>query len=238
MDCTLPGMIVTGASGFVGRNFLKTVTGRYRLFCIARRSQSEAGVRSDDNLRWTQVDIAEWEKLKDLIQRVQDHGGVDYIVHFAGYYDFTNKMHLEYTRTNVEGTRNVLALAKQLGIKRFLFASSLAACEFSNSDRVIDESSPPDADFPYALSKRAGEAMMREYSQWFPCTIIRMAAIFGDWCEYPPLYVLMNTWLSGSVHSRILGGHGQTAVPYIHIYDLIRFCLRIIEKNDTLPEWH
>jgi len=235
MDYSLPGILITGASGFVGRNFIKAAAGKFRLFCIARRSMAEAGVQKDDNLRWTQVDIGDWEKLKDIIQRVKDHGGVDYTVHFAGYYDFTNENNPEYLRTNVFGTKNILEVSRLLEVKRFLFASSLAACTFPPKGRAINEESPPDADVPYAWSKREGEKLVKEYAKWFPCAIIRLAAIFSDWCEYPPLYALLNAWLSGvMIKSRILAGRGESALPYIHVQDVIQLYLNVIEKNDTL----
>ena len=232
MDHTLPGLILTGASGFVGRNFIKAAIGKFRLFCIARRSMDEAGVQPDANLRWTQVDIADWAMLQDLVQRVRDHGGVDYVVSLAGYYDFTNQDHPEYTRTNVQGTKNMLELAKELGVKRFVFASSQAACPFGP---MVTEETPPDAEMPYARSKRAGEELVREYAQWVPGTIVRIAAVFSDWCEYPPLYSLLNNWLSGKLlESRIIAGRGQSALPYIHVQDLVQFFLRVIEKSDSL----
>ena len=59
MDSRLPGLVLTGASGFVGRNVIKAVTGRFRLYCIARRSMEEAGVQPDANLRWLQVDLGD-----------------------------------------------------------------------------------------------------------------------------------------------------------------------------------
>jgi len=232
MDHRLPGLILTGASGFVGRNFIKAAIGKFRLFCIARRSMDEAGVQPDANLRWTQVDIADWAMLQDLVQRVRDHGGVDYVVSLAGYYDFTNQNHPEYTRTNIQGTKNMLELAKELGVKRFIFASSQAACPFGP---VVTEETPPDAEMPYARSKRAGEELVKEYAQWVPGTIVRIAAVFSDWCEYPPLYSLLNNWLSGKLlESRIIAGRGQSALPYIHVQDLVQFFLRVIEKSDSL----
>ena len=232
MDHTLPGLILTGASGFVGRHFIKAAIGKFRLFCIARRSMEESGVQPDANLRWIQVDVANGEKLQDIILRVRNHGGVDYVVHLAGYYDFTNQEHPEYTRTNILGTQNMLKLAKELGVKRFLFASSQAACPFGP---VVTEETPPDADIPYARSKRAGEQLVREYSQWVPSTIVRIAAVFSDWCEYPPLYILLNNWLSGKwLESHIIAGRGQSALPYIHVQDLVLFFLRVIEKSDSL----
>lgn len=232
MDHSLPGLILTGASGFVGRNFIKAAAGRFRLFCVARRSMEEAGVLPEANLRWIQVDIAEADKMENLLQRVRGHGGVDYVVNLAGYYDFTNQEHPEYTRTNIHGVKNMLELAKKLGVKRFVFASSQAACPFGP---VINEETPPDAAIPYARSKRAGEELVREYAPWVPGAIVRIAAVFSDWCEYPPLYTLLNNWCSGKfLESRIIAGQGRSAIPYIHVQDLVQFFLRVIEKNDQL----
>ncbi len=232
MDSTLPGLILTGASGFVGRNFIKAAAGKFRLFCIARRSMEEAGVQPEPNLRWLQVDIADRVKVLGLAERLQGHGGVDFVLSLAGHYDFTNQEHPEYTRTNIQGTRNLLDLARELEVKRFLFASSQAACPFGT---VVTEQTPPDADIPYARSKRAGEELLNTYSQWFPCAIIRIAAVFSDWCEYPPLYTMLNNWLSGKFfESRILAGQGQSAIPYIHVQDLAQFFLRVIARSPEL----
>jgi nucleoside-diphosphate-sugar epimerase len=234
MDYRLPGLLLTGASGFEGRNFIKAAADNFRLLCVARRSAAKAGVQTKSNLRWAQVDIADWANLKDLIGQVKDFGGVDYIVHLAGYYDYSNTDHPNYARTNVEGTKNMLELARHLEIKRFIFASSQASCSFNT---IVNEESPPDADMPYARSKKVGEKLVCEYSQWFPCAIIRIAAVFSDWCEYLPLYYLLNNWLSGNLlNSRIIAGLGQTAIPYIHIHDLVHFFLKVIEKSEALAQ--
>ncbi|MEA2082663.1 MAG: NAD(P)-dependent oxidoreductase [Thermodesulfobacteriota bacterium] len=238
MDRNLPGILITGASGFAGRNFVRAVLGKFRLVCMARRPQAEAEIPRNDNLLWLQVDIGKWEAMRDLVpEAVRDFGGIDFVLHLAAFYDFTNEDNPLYKHTNVIGTRNVLELAKLLKPKRFLFASSLAACKFPSSGQSINELTPPDADFPYARSKRMGEEMVSEYSRWFPCTIIRMAALFSDWCEYPPLYIFLSTWLSRKWNSRVLGGRGESAVPHIHVQDLIKMYLRVMEKSRTLPRF-
>jgi nucleoside-diphosphate-sugar epimerase len=235
MDQKLPGIIVTGASGFIGRHFLEAVSGKYRLFCLARRSPAEVGIAEDKNLRWTQVDIGSWDPLREVVRCIKSHGGADYLLHLAGYYDFSNEPNPEYQRTNVDGTRNMLKLAKLIGVKRFIFSSSLAACEFPDPGEALNEKSSPDANFPYAWSKRECEELILESKEWFPSAIIRLAAVYSDWCEYPPVYMFLNNWLSKSWNSRILGGKGESAVPYIHINDLIDFILKTIEKNADLP---
>jgi len=235
MDMKLPGIVVTGASGFVGRNFLEAAVGKYRLFCLARRSQEEAGIPLDDNIRWTQVDIARWETMREVVDCIKDYGGAKYVLHLAGYYDFSNTENPEYERTNVKGTKNVSKLAQLIGCERFLFASSLAASDFTVPGIILNEESPLDATFPYAVSKYKGEEMMKQYSEWFPVSIIRFAAVFSDWCEYPPLYMFIKTWLSKGWNAKILGGRGESAITYIHVRDLNRIFFKIIELTEKLP---
>jgi nucleoside-diphosphate-sugar epimerase len=119
-----------------------------------------------------------------------------------------------------------------LRIKRLIFASSLAACSFPAKGKMINEKSKADADYAYARTKRQGEEMLKEYSRYFNCTIVRFAAIFSDWCEYAPLYKFLATWISNKWDSRIIGGKGNSAISYLHINDLICIILKIIEKTD------
>jgi len=236
MNKILPGIVVTGASGFIGRHFVIAVSGKFRLFCIARRSQKEAGIPYNDNIHWLQADITKWKNLLNVLRYIKDQGGADYVLHLAGYYDFTQKENSAYEHVNVIGTRYILDMSKMLEIKRFIFSSSLAACKFPPKDKAITEESLADEDFPYACSKRKGELLIKEYSESFPCSILRLAAVFSDWCEYPMLYMLLKSWLStNKLMSRIVTGHGESAIPYIHIRDLIKLLIRIVEISDTLP---
>ncbi len=233
----LPAIIVTGASGFIGRHFLDTAKERYYIHAMARRSRTEAGVPYHPNIQWIQCDIANWSYVKEVMHHIKQQGGADFILHLAAYYDFNNTDNPEYQRTNVNGTENILKLAKGLGIRRFIFPGSLVVSKFSSQSMVITEKSPADANFPYALSKKRGEELVRKYSKWFPCSIVRLAAVFSDWCEYAPLYKFLYTWLSKSWDSRFLGGRGESAVPYIHIRCLIKLLMAILSKNESLPSF-
>jgi nucleoside-diphosphate-sugar epimerase len=235
MSRPLPSLLVTGASGFVGRNFLAALADDYRIFALARRSQADAGVAAHPNIDWIQVDITDWARLKAVMRRVKELGGVDGVLHLAAYYDFSNRDRPEYWQTNVNGTRHILEMAKWLCVKRFVFTSSVAACRFPPPGTVINERSTADADFPYARSKLAGETMTKQYSCWFPCSVVRLAAVFSDWCEYRPLYEFLRTWLSRRWNARILAGRGASAVSYIHVADVNRLLATIFSSSHTLP---
>ncbi|MGD2089500.1 MAG: NAD-dependent epimerase/dehydratase family protein [Candidatus Aminicenantes bacterium] len=233
----LPAIIVTGASGIVGRGFLEAAKDEYLIYAIARRSQKEADVPRHPNIKWIQVDIGNWLSLRWVMHNIKRSGGADYVFHLAAYYDFEYKDHPEYERTNVNGTRYMLEQCRILRIKRFVFASTTAACNFPKRGDKINEKTPVDANYAYAKAKKKGEEMVREFSKVFPCSIVRFAAVYSDWCEYGVLYTFLDTWLSKKWNSRVLGGKGESAVPFIHTRDLSQLVLTILNNSQQLPRF-
>jgi len=228
----LPRIVVTGASGFLGRHLLERIKDRYRIFAIARRSQARCGAPVHENITWLQADIADAEMLGGAFDRIRRAGGAEVVIHLAAHYDFTGEESPEYWRTNVEGLRNVLEACRPLRLRRFVFASSVAACPFPPPGQAVDETTAPDGDHLYAVTKRIGEAMLAEYAPDFRSCIVRFAALFSDWCEYPPLYAFLETWLSTAWNSRILAGRGESAIPYLHVRDAARFLHLLLERID------
>jgi len=234
-DGRLPRLVVTGSSGFLGRHLLARIRNDYRIYGIARRSQARSGAPVHPNISWDLIDIGDRPGVFEAFQRIADDGPVEAIIHLAAHYDFTGEPHREYTRTNVEGLRNVLEASRLVRPQRFVFASSVAACKFPAPGSALTEESAPNGIEPYSVSKRLGEAMLQEYEADFPYCIVRFAAMFSDWCEYPPLYVFLRTWLSTAWNRRILGGRGRFGVPYLHVRDAALFMMRLLDRMHTLP---
>ena len=233
----LPIIIVTGASGFIGRHFLQSFYKNFHIYALARRSQKSVGIAMHENINWIRVDIGEETSVNNVFNKISQNGGADYILHLAGYYDFDGRDNPEYERTNVNGTRYILESALKLNIKRFIFSSSLTITQFEKPGLIINEKSPADAKFEYAVSKIKGEKLVRQYSDKFPVAIVRLAAIYSDWCEYGPLYIFLSTWLSKRWDSNILAGKGESAVPYLHVKNLNILFNKIIKKSDILPRY-
>ncbi len=231
-------IIVTGASGFIGRYFLDNLKEDYLIYAIARRSRMEANVPYHHNIKWIQGDISNKISMYEIGDYITNSGGADYIIHLAAFYDFSYDDNPEYFRSNILGTENVLELGKQTGIKCFIFSSSIAGCKFMAQPRIVDETTPLDADFAYARSKKAGEELLKKYSVFFKCCSVRCAAVFSDWCEYAPLYKFLDTWLSKSFDSKIIAGRGKSAIAYIHINDLLSITQKIMTKCDVLPDFN
>ncbi len=231
---TKPGIIITGATGFLGGRLIQHLCRTYQIFALGRRSPQEARAPVGPDIHWFQVDIGHFEPLREVFYRIREMGGADILLHMASYYDFTGEEHPEYIRTNVFGTRNILELSVPLELKNFIFTSSVAACPFPPPGEAVTEDTPPTASPPYSRSKRLGEEMLHEFRDQIPSSILRLAAIFSNWCEYEPLHNFLATWCSNGWDSRILGGRGQWAIPYLHVRDLLSFYLTVIEKSADL----
>lgn len=232
-----PRLLVTGASGFVGRHLLEMLAPRWQIFALDRRSRVELGIPRHPNIQWAQVDLQDEPALATWFQRIREGGGADALIHLAAYYNFSGDDHPEYWSTNVEGTRRLLELSRDLGLRRWFFTSSLAACRFPTPGEALTETSPPDGEHVYSVTKRLGEEMLSGYRERFPTAILRFPALFSDWCQYEPLFVFLDTWLSNRWNARILGGRGRSAVPYLHVRDVVRGMEAALERMDDLePE--
>lgn len=231
----LPRLVLTGAAGFLGKRVIERLAGKWRIEAVDREPPLAGALTHLPEVRWHAVDLTDGPAVARLFSRLRDEGGAAAVIHLAAHYDFSGERHPDYERTNVQGTRRLLDACDGLGLERFVFASSLAACEFPRAGRVLVESSPPDGAHVYAESKRAGETMIRR-EQRFPTAIVRFAALYSDWCEYAPLYSLLRTWLAKRWNSRILGGQGRSAVPYLHVRDAAVFLDRLLDlRRDLEP---
>ncbi len=233
----LPSIVITGASGFIGSYLIDYLKDDFTIFAVARRSRKEANINYHPNLHWLQCDISNISTLNEAAEYINKQGGADFVIHLAAFYDFTYKDNPAYKIVNIDGTNNMLRFSSKVNAGRFIFASSIAACEFPSAGNAITEKTLPEADYHYALSKKAGEELVKEYSGIMPCTVIRFAAVFSDWCEFAPLYKFLTSWLSKKIESRIVAGKGESAIPYIHIRDLCILVKSIIEKTSALPDF-
>jgi len=228
-------LVVTGAAGFLGRRLIESLAATWSIEAVDRNEAPAGLAPAGRPVRWHRVDLAEREEVARLVERLRAEGGATCLLHLAAHYDYTGRRHPEYRRTNVLATRRLLELAGGLNLERFVFASSVAACDFPPPGAALDERSPADGRHPYAESKAAGEAMVRAERR-YPTAIVRLAALFSDWCEYLPLYFFLETWLSRRWDRRLLGGRGLSAVPYLHARDACRALSRVLDLRRELEQ--
>ncbi len=179
---------VTGASGFIGKRLVRALLARSEatIFFLARDASSQSldelyrfwgdnGTRAipvDGDLTQAGLGL----KSKDLDQLTQR---VDHIFHLAAVYDLEADPEI-VMRTNVQGTREVVALANRIGAKRFHHISSIAAAGLYEG--VFREDMFEEAEHlehPYFASKHESERVVREECR-VPWRVYRPGIVVGD----------------------------------------------------------
>ncbi len=129
-------VFVTGATGFVGHHVAKALAAEgAELRLLTRKSSNLSnleGINGD-----TQVgDLGQPESLKPALE------GCDAVVHVAADYRLWIPDPAAMYRVNVEGTRELLRMAREAGIQRFVYTSSVATMHFRTDGIVTNEDTP------------------------------------------------------------------------------------------------
>lgn len=170
-------ILLTGASGFVGKGVLKTAQQRslkirpvFRSIDLAKGHHEAVLVSGLDG-------SADWSiALK----------GIDVVIHAAARAHIMRKEALdplaEYRRVNVEGTLNLAYQAAAAGVRRFIFISSIKVNgEASAQGRPFTPDDAPAPEDAYGLSKAEAEEELKQVAQvtGMAVTIIRPPLIYG-----------------------------------------------------------
>jgi dihydroflavonol-4-reductase len=81
-------------------------------------------------------DLREPESLRRAV------AGCEAVFHVAADYRLWSREPREMYRSNVEGTRNIIQLAQQTGVRRVIYTSSVATMGFTSNGHLADETSP------------------------------------------------------------------------------------------------
>ena len=136
---------VTGATGFLGSHVARQLLAQGAALRLLVRSTSRLDNIADLPAERVVGDLREIESLRNGMS------GCEFVFHVAADYRLWSRNGQELYDSNVEGTRNVLAAARDSGIRRVIYTSSVATMGFGNNGRLTDERTP------VTLSKMIGD---------------------------------------------------------------------------------
>jgi dihydroflavonol-4-reductase len=172
-------VFLTGGTGFIGKPLVRALRQRdWDVIALVRRPDSpEARAIGNLGAQLLRGDITDRESMREAMQ------GADIVIHNAGCYEYglTPDGARQMQVVNVDGTRNVLGLALELGIGKVVHVSTIAALGFTGQ-RLEDESferQQPTTSVYEATKAQAHEVACQYQRQGAPIVIASPAVVVG-----------------------------------------------------------
>jgi len=175
-------ILITGASGYIGKHLLPVLVEEFEIIVFDKNPPS-----LKEKVKFFQGDLKNYE---DIFKALS---GIEAVIHLAAVTG--GKETFPTLETNIRGTYNLAEAAIHKGVKKIIFASSIAAYGCLEKDWYpeylpVDENHPCKPQDAYGLSKYLGEEILRFYSRKENLEVItlRFAGVY-DPSIFDPLHI-------------------------------------------------
>jgi dihydroflavonol-4-reductase len=218
-------VLVTGASGFIGANLVRTLQhDGTRVRVLVRRTSSLAA------LAGCAVDVVRGDLL-DPASLAAAVAGCRLVFHVAADYRLWAPDPAVLYRSNVDGTRNVLEACWRAGVERVVYTSSVGTLGIPADGRPGTESTPVslrDMVGAYKRSKFLAERVADDYvARGLPVVIVNPSNPIGPWDVRPtPTGQMIVDFLKGRMFGTL-----DTGLNLVHAADVARGHILAAQKG-------
>lgn len=216
--------LVTGATGFIGSEVVRQLLlAEHHVHAVVRAPSKAKGLE-DKGVQLFKGDVTDKESMRAAME------GVDGVFHIAGWYKVGARDKSGGRRINVQGTRNVLELMKELGVPKGVYTSTVAV----NSDtrgQLVDETYHFTGEHisEYDRTKAAAhEIALQTIAEGLPLVIVSPGLVYG-----PGDTSSVRTSLLDYLQGRLPLLPRQTAFCWAHVEDIARGHLLAMDKGQV-----
>jgi UDP-glucose 4-epimerase len=218
--------LVTGAAGFIGSHLSeKLIELGHEVLGIDNlsvgRIENLENIINNKNFRFMTLDISDFQQVKEI------QLNFDYIFHLAALADIVPsiKNPEAYFVSNCNGTLNMLQVAKQIPLKKFIYSAS-SSCYGIPDVYPTPETSRIQPEYPYALTKYIGELTVLHWQKVFriPAISLRLFNVYGPRARTSGTYgavfgVFLAQKLSGKPLTVV--GDGNQTRDFTYVTDVV-----------------
>ncbi len=232
-------ILVTGCAGFIGSHLAQGLLNKgysvIGLDNLCRGTRENMPFLKDERFQFVEGDICNPQTLMHVLN------GVDCVFHLAAriHVDESIKEPHLYYRNNVESLVDMLNIARELDVPRFIFASS---SEVYGTARYspMDEDHPLNPASPYAATKAAGDRTCFAYYYTFgqDITIVRNFNTFGPRQKSDGYGGAIGIFTQRSLDGKnpIVFGDGLQTRDYMFVEDAVQAYLKVMDCNQLKGE--
>lgn len=217
--------LVTGGAGFIGSNIVEELLKRGQKvrvldnFCTGKRENILPFL---DRIELIEGDIRDYGVVKEAVE------GVDFVLHQAALPSVPRSIKdpIMTNEVNVGGILNILNVARDMGVKRVVYASSSSV--YGNSEILPKrEDMVPEPISPYAVSKLAGEKYCKVFYEVYglETVILRYFNVFGPKQDPASQYSgVIAKFINAFLNNKPLTvyGDGEQSRDFTFVKDVVR----------------
>lgn len=221
-------VFVTGGTGFIGVHVVRLLRERgHWVRCLVRDPRKVPLVEA------LGAEVAAGDIL-DRQSMTAGARGCDWFAHLANLYEFWVPERCLYGRVNVDGTRNVMDVALEVGAAKVAHVSSVVV--FGHAPWPISEASEPRSPLAseYARSKLAGDEVVWQLAaqRGLPVVTVYPAGVLGPGDPKASGRYVASV-VRGLMPARVLE---RRVFPWVHVRDVATGLVRALEKDGNLGE--
>ena len=222
-----PIVIITGASGNIGSALTKRLRKDYQVVGMDRPQ-----TKSDID-----VDLTSDDSVKLGFKQFRDTYGakIAAVIHLAAYFDFTGEKSPLYDEVNVKGTTRLMDALGDFEVERFIYSGTMLVHRPAPPGDLVNETSPIEPKWAYPESKAETEAVIAEYTDRIPCTLLHLAGLYDEKSAVPTLTHQIARIYERDLKSQLYAGDLDVGQAFIHKEDMLEVFARTVAKRKDLP---
>jgi dTDP-glucose 4,6-dehydratase len=238
-------MMVTGGAGFLGSQFVRSRLQEHPGEILNLDALTYAGSRQrlrevepDRRYRFVRADVTDLAAVRVAMTDYRP----ELVVHFAAESHVTRSEQDpdQFRRTNIDGTRVMLEMASEQGVRRFIHISTdevygpILDGAFREEDK---EPGDHQATSSYAKSKAVADDIARGFDAEMEVVVIRPTNCFGSW-QYPEK--AFARWIARALTDQpiLVWGDGLYVRQWLYADDLAEAISRILETEKPEPVYN
>ncbi len=217
-------ILITGGCGFIGTNFVRHMLEKYDYNIVnfdkltyAGNLENLEGVDRDSRYTFVRGDIASAADLARVFEKP-----IDTIVNFAAesHVDRSIMDPDTFIKTNINGTFNLLEMARKKGVRRFVQISTDEVYGSLGDSGAFREDTPLSPNSPYSASKTSADILAMAYFKTYgmPVVVTRCSNNYGPYQFPEKLIPLIITNALADMELPVYGD-GLNVRDWIHVKD-------------------
>ncbi|MBI4585021.1 MAG: NAD-dependent epimerase/dehydratase family protein [Planctomycetes bacterium] len=214
----MPKALLTGATGFIGGALLRELLAREWNVRVLHRPRSDLRNLEGHSREIERCvgDLRDPDSLKAAME------GCDMLFHLAARYLFSLAGYRDMYLDNVEGTRNILRVAANSGVKKIVYTSTVGVLSVRSDGKPVDESEVASFDQLPGHYKRtkwlADQEAFKAAREGAPVVIVCPTAPVGpgDWKPTPTGKIIVD-FLAGRMKAYVETGLNLVAVEDVAV---------------------